>query len=105
MSGFRATRIWPLNPQALQTRIGPTEGFTAENAEEEQRSEIFEERMANLGAGVTYYYGTKEEDGLQELEEESEAELESEPPTVATTNEDRISQFFKLPRVPRRAVV
>ena len=43
MSGFRATGIWPLNPQALQTRTGPSEGFTAENEEEEQRGEIFEE--------------------------------------------------------------
>ena len=77
MSGFRATGIWPLNLQALQTRIGPTEGFTAENVEEEQRGEIFEEGMPNPGAGVTHYYGTEEEDGLQELEEESVAEPES----------------------------
>ena len=91
MSGFRATWIWPLNPQALQIRTGPSEGFAVENTKEEQRGEIFEEGMPNPRAGVTHYYGTKEDNGLQELEEESEAEPESEPPTVATTNEDHIS--------------
>ena len=105
MSGFRAIRIWPLNPQALQTRTGPSEGFTVENVEKEQRDEIFEEGMSNPGAGVIHYYSTEKEDRLQELEEESKAELESEPSTVTITNKDHISQFFEFPRVPRRAVV
>ena len=99
MSGFRATGMWPLNPQALQTRTSPSEGFTAKNVEEEQRDEIFEEGMPNPGVGVSHYYGTEEEDGLQEFEEESEAKPKSEPPTATTTNEDHMSQFLKLPRV------
>ena len=105
MSGFRATGIWPLNPQALQTRTSPSEGFTAENEEEEQRAEIFEEGMPNPGGGGLHYYGTEEEKGLQEVEEGSAPEAECEPPTAATTSGDHISQFLKLPRVPRRAAI
>ena len=93
--------MWPLNPQALQIRTGPNKGFTAKNEEEEQRDEIFEERMPNPRAGVIHYYSTEEEEGLQELEEESAPEPESEPSTTATTNEDNINQVLKLPRVPK----
>ena len=102
MSGFRAIGISPLNPQTMQTRSGPSEAFIAEVLEDEQRNEIFEERMPNHEGGLTHYYGSEEEDGLQELEEESEEE--PQPPTIAISSENHISQFLKLSRVPRRGV-
>ena len=105
MSGFRTIGIWPLNPQALQTRTSPSEGFTAENEEKEQRDEIFEEGMPNPGGGALHYYSTEEEEGLQEVEEGSAPKAKSEPPIAVTTSEDHISQFLKLPRVPRRAAI
>ena len=61
--------------------------------------------MPNPGAGVIYYYSSKDEDGLQELEKESEVEPKLEPPIAAIPSDDYINQFLKLPRAPRRAAI
>ena len=58
--------------------------------------------MPNHGARVIHYYGSGDEDELEELEEDNEEE--SQPPIAAIPRENHFSQFIELPKVPRRAV-
>ena len=46
LSEFKATRIWPLSPQAMSIRIDFSEAFRAKILENQQKDEILEEELS-----------------------------------------------------------
>ena len=101
-SGFRATGIWPLNPQALELRTGPSTTFEEDVENQEQREEILEEGIPPADMTNTHYYGTEED--IETAVEEDEGMEASQSPRSAKEEENHITKFLKLPRPLRRAL-
>ena len=58
---FKGSGIWPLNLEAMKSKMGPSEGFVPHSAaearfEEELNEEIMGEDIASLSPYATYYY-------------------------------------------------
>ena len=96
--GFRATRMWPLNPQAMTFEIGPNETFVNEDQEQEQREEILGGDLPSCEEGIVHYYGSELELDDEEIEKQN---LEQSQSSTAT-KEDHISKFLKLPRTTKK---
>ena len=122
LSGFRAIRIWPLNSQALERRIGPSGAFQKDIESKQQKEEILQEGILEADMRHTYYYGSDEEFEVDSTEDEAmervapteEAAMErvapteeaamEQSPTVEEEQEKHISRFLKLPKAPRRPI-
>ena len=110
-SGFRATRIWPLNPLAMQHRTGPSELFEANFSENDERDQILEEGLPTPKEGLTHYYGCPSEVQEKDLEREDqdvEVEyLEEEGQQPLPNSDDLnpskrdISNFLRIPRAKK----
>ena len=85
MVGFRATGIWPLNLERMQTKMGPSKSFYPIPSCKVIVSEIMDEDLPRGEDGALYYYVEKEGD----MSGENLADLE-----IA----HEISQFLKLPQ-------
>ena len=81
LSGFKSTRIWPLNPLAMIERIGPSESFSHDNDEEQERATILDEDFPEAADGACQYYGT-EVDIDADQERDNLQETESPPPML-----------------------
>ena len=92
-AGFKGTRIWPLNFQAMQSKMGPSESFlhrsSIEVAQEEQVvAEILGEGILPPPSNPTHFYvdNEDEDDMIEEL-------FQEEQPT-----HHNISTFLRLPQ-------
>ena len=85
MAGFRATGIWPLNLERMQTKMGPSKPFYPIPSCKVIVSEIMDEDLPRGEDGALHYY----------IEEEGDMSGESlADPKIAPG----ISQFLKLPQ-------
>ena len=75
VSGFRGTRIWPLNLAAMTQNTTPREAFTNETQDSIAREAIFEKGILVVQRDCTHYYGSE-----ANVEEEQQQEGESEAP-------------------------
>ena len=79
-AGFRGTRIWPINLEAMNSKMGPSESFlprsSAKVAQDvEIEAEIIEEGLPPPSANPTHFYVDNEEvDHQEEHQEESSQE-------------------------------
>ena len=102
--GFRGTGIWPINLEAMNSKMGPSESFlprsSAEVAQDvEIEAEIIEEGLPPPPTNPTHFYVDNEE---EEHQEEHQEELSQED---APTH-NHISTCLRLPQEnqPRQRV-
>ena len=111
LSGFRAIGIWPLNPQAMERKTGPSGAFQQDIESKQEREEILQEHIPKGKMRHTHYYGNDEEIEVDSSEDEAmeraapteEAAMEHSP-TAGEEQEKLISRFLKLPKAPRRPI-
>ena len=91
---FRGIGIWPLNLEAMQNKMGPSEQFLPQSVaedrvEEDLNQEIIEEGIPPSSPNAIHYYvnSMEDEDGL-DIDEDVE-----EPYT-----QNNISNFLRLPQ-------
>ena len=99
ISGFRATRIWPLNPLAMAFQVGPSEVFNDQQSKIEEREKILEEEFPTAQKGLIHYYESKEDVEENKVEEDGLVPCESLEAKPSHT--PHISQFLKIPRAKR----
>ena len=93
-AGFKGTEIWPLNLEAMKSKMGPSEGFVPHSAaearfEEELNEEIMGEDIVPPSQHATYYYV----DSMQE-DVFGDDKDEEENPSI----HDNISNFLRMPQ-------
>ena len=92
--GFKGSEIWPLNLEAMKSKMGPREGFIPNSAaearfEEELNEEIMGEDIAPPSPHATHYYvDSVQEDVLGDDEDEEES----------PSTHDNISNFLRMPQ-------
>ena len=94
-AGFRGSGIWPLNFQAMQSKMGPSRGFVpitpADVAQEDEDiAEMMEEGLPSPSSNPIHFYMDNE--NVDDLQEE---ELSSQDPPPTQPN---ISTFLRLPQ-------
>ena len=91
---FKKTRIWPLNFEAMKSKMGPSEGFVSQclskvRFEEELNKEIMEEAIPRPSPNATHYYvDSMQEDVLGDDEDMKEN------PSI----HDTIFNFLRMPQ-------
>ena len=91
-AGFKRSGIWPLNLEAMKSKMGPSEGFVPHSAVEirfeELNEEIMGEDIAPPSPHATHYYvDSVEEDVLGDGEDEEES----------PSTHENISNFLRMP--------
>ena len=92
--GFKGTRIWPLNFEAMKSKVDPSEGFVPQcivdiRLEEELNEAIIEEGIPPPSPNATHYYvDSGEENGIGDDEDVAED----------LSTHDNISNFFRMPQ-------
>ena len=90
--GFRGSGIWPLNMEAVNSKMGPNEGFvpltpTEVARDKEEVAEIIEEGIPFPPSNATHFFVNNEEEEVGE-----EDIVEDSPPTHNITNLLRLPQ-------------
>ena len=93
-AGFRATGIWPFNPEKMKFKMQPSEGFR-EIPPEVSISEIMDED-ATRPEHVTHYFVEVEEDSFTEDVHHSHLQESANIPPID------ISEFLRLPQHVQR---
>ena len=87
-AGFRGSEIWPLNFQAMQSKMGPSKGFVPITPADV--AEMLEEGLPSPPSNPIHFYVDNED--VDDLQEE---ELGSQDPPPTQHN---ISTFLRLPQ-------
>ena len=93
-AGFQTSGIWPLNLEAMKSKMDPSEGFVLHSTTEvrfkdELNEEIMGEDIAPPSPHATHYYlDSVEEDVLGDDEDEEES----------PSTHDNISNFLRMPQ-------
>ena len=104
-NGFKACGIWPLNYEAMNGKMGPSQVYPSEVALEVQVEEILEQGGLPSSAeeGATHYYADGEAPTLEDQPYHVDVDGPSSPQEASPAEDsNNFTHFLRLPQKPQR---